>query len=149
MKIDELPAQFKPINTVKLGSNQLENVTAILTVNGHVPLLIGEGEPARVWLYVPANKEGTKWYPLVKDNLASHGDVEIRKARKHMSIRVPEGVVLSFTRGAHDALVIHTLDLRPFGLDVHATDKELNVMGNRLANNSFTGVRTVIGIGDA
>jgi len=148
MKLDELPAQFKPIKTVKLGSNQLENVTAILTVKGHVPLLIGDGEPARVWLYVPANKEGTKWYPVVKDNVASHGDVEIKKARKHMSIKVPEAVVLSFTRGGHDALVIHTLDLRPFGLDVYASNKELNVMGTRLSNNSFNGVRTVIGIGD-
>ena len=146
MKLDDLPTNFTPIKEMKLGSNKLLNVVAILSVHENIPLLIGEGEPARIWLYVPANKEGSEWFPLIKDNFPAHPDVKIKTAKKLITVKIPEGTVLSATRGSNNKLVIHRLDLRPFGLDVYADEHGLNVMGNRLSSNEFNGVKVVVGI---
>lgn len=146
MKLTDLPSQFEPIKEIKLGSNTLENVTAILTVKGFIPLLIGEGEPPRVWLYIPANKEGTEWYPLVKDNFSSNPSVEVKVAKKMISIRTPEGTILAGLRGKDNKFIITKLDLRPFGLNVFADEKGLTVMGSVLSQNVFKNVNVMIGI---
>lgn len=63
MKLENLPTQYHPFKEIKLGSNILENVIVILTIKGNVPLLVGNGDTPRVWLYIPANKDGSEWYP--------------------------------------------------------------------------------------
>lgn len=147
MKIDELPSQYKPFNKVRLGTNVIENVTAILTVKDHVPLLIGKGEPPRVWLYVPSNNDGTEWYPLIKDNFSSHPDIKVITEKKLVSVKTPTTIVLSCLVGDSNMINILKLDLRPFGLDVYSDENSLKVFGNTLSNNTFKNLRTVIGIG--
>ena len=147
MKIDELPSQYEPFRRVRIGSNLLENVQALLVVNGHVPFLIGKGKPPRVWLYVPRNKEGKEWYPLIKDNFSSHPDVIVKSAPKMLSIKTPDGTALACLLGKDDVIHITKLDLRPFGLDVFSDENSLNVMGNSLTKNTFKNIKAVIGIG--
>lgn len=147
MKIDELPSQYEPFRRVRIGTNLLENVNTILVVNGHVPFIIGQGKPPRVWLYIPTNKEGTEWYPLIKDNFSSHPDVVVKSAPKMLTIKTPETTVLACMLGNDDVIHITKLDLRPFGLDVFSDQKSLNVMGNTLSSNTFKNIRTVIAIG--
>jgi len=146
MKIDELPLQYKPYDKISLGTNLIENVTAILTVKGHVPLLIGQGEPPKIWLYVPTDNFGTEWYPLIKDNFSSHPDVKVIAETKSVTIKASSTTVLTCVVGDINKINILELDLRPFGLDVYSDDKSLKVMGNTLSNNSFKNLKVVIGI---
>lgn len=147
MKLDNLPPQYVPLRRIRLGSNTLEDVVAVLSVNGFVPLLVGNGEPLRVWLSIPTNREGTEWYPLIKDNFSSHPDVVVEAAKKRVTVRTPQGTVLNVMKNADDAAVFAKLDLRPFGLNVYADEGALHVMGNTLSKNEFRNVKVVIGVG--
>jgi hypothetical protein len=146
MKLDSLPTQYIPFKEIRLGSNILENVAVILTIKGNVPLLVGNGDTPRVWLYIPADREGTEWYPLIKDNFSSNPDVKVNVAPKMISIRTPEGTVFAGLVAEEDKFFITKLDLRPFGLKVYADENSLSVMGNTLAKNQFRNLRVVIGI---
>ena len=146
MKLNDLPTLFEPVSEIKIGSNTLKNVTALLTVKGHIPILIGEGSPPRVWLYIPTNKEATEWYPLVKDNFPTNPDIEVKAANKMITIRSPEGVILSGMRGNNNKLIISKLDLRPFGLNVFSDEEGLTVMGSTLSKNVFNNVAVMVGI---
>ena len=59
MKINSLPSAYVKPKKINLASNSLRNVTAILEVNGFIPLLLGNGDKPRVWLYIPATKPNT------------------------------------------------------------------------------------------
>lgn len=147
MKLESLPSQYTPFQRVRLGSNVLENVTAIFSVNGFIPFLIGNGEHPKAWLSIPTNRDGTEWYPLIKDNFSSHSDVSVVFGKKYIKISTPQGTVLNAIKNKDDSIVVFKLDLRPFGLNVFSDETALQVMGNKLANNVFTNVQVVIGIG--
>lgn len=147
MNINNLPQQYQPFQRVRLGSNTLENVTAVFSVNGFIPLLVGDGESPKVWLSIPTNREGTDWYPLIKENFSSHSEVTVEVARKRVTIRTPKETVLNVLKNNENSLVFLKLDLRPFGLNVYADEGALHVMGNKLSKNEFTNVQVVIGIG--
>ncbi|MBQ0960535.1 hypothetical protein KAK06_16395 [Ideonella sp. 4Y11] len=142
----DLPSQYEPFTRVRIGSNMLENVKALATVGGNVPLLIGNGATPRVWLSIPADRTGSRWYPLVKDNFSSHPDVKVEAFPKRIVVRTPQGVVLSALRGNETVLNVQKLDLRPFGLNIYSDESALYVMGNTLAKNQFRNVSVVIGV---
>ena len=75
MNLDSLPTGYQQPEKLIIASNSLINVQAIIEINGSLPILIGDGKKPRIWLYIPANKEGTEWYPLVKDNFSTNKDV--------------------------------------------------------------------------
>jgi hypothetical protein len=149
MKLDSLPPQYLPFRKVRLGSNTLENVVAVVSINGFIPLLVGDGESPKVWLSIPTNKEGTEWYPLIKENFSSHPEVSVEVARKRVTVRTPQGTVLNVIKNAENSLAFLKLDLRPFGLNFYADEGALHVMGNRLAKNEFKNIPVIIGIGSS
>lgn len=147
MKLDNLPPQFVPFKKVRLGSNILENVIAVVSINGFIPLLVGDGESPKIWLSIPTNKEGTEWYPLVKENFSSHSEVSVKVAKKEAIVRTPQGTILTAIKDTENSLVFFKLDLRPFGLNVYADVDALHVMGNKLAKNEFRNIPVIINIG--
>jgi hypothetical protein len=108
---------------------------------------VGDGPNPKVWLSIPANKGGTDWYPLIKENFSSHPDVTVKVMKKLVTVRTPQGTVLNVLKNDENGLVFLKLDLRPFGLNVYADEGALHVMGNRLAKNQFRNIAVVIGIG--
>lgn len=147
MNINNLPQQYQPFERVRLGSNTLENVIAVFSINGFIPLLVGDGESPKVWLSIPANREGTDWYPLIKENFSSNPEVTVEVAKKRVTVRTPQGTVINVVKNNENSLVFFKLDLRPFGLNVYADEGALHVMGNKLAKNEFKNIQVVIGIG--
>jgi hypothetical protein len=132
---------------VRIGSNVLRNVTALVSVGDTVPFLVGKGSTPRMWLSIPTDRTGSQWYPLVKDNFSTHPDVKIEARPKVISVRTPQGTVLTALVASDNVLSIQKLDLRPFGLNVYADEKGLFVMGNRLSKNEFQNVQVVVGVG--
>lgn len=147
MNLNNLPAQYIAFESVKIGSNILEHVQCLLSVNGFIPLLFGQGSPPKIWLSVPANRDGTEWYPLIKENFSSHRDIQVETALKRVTVKTPQGTVLNVLKKDEGGLVVLKLDLRAFGLDVYTDDNSLVVMGSRLSNNQFHNVQTVIAVG--
>lgn len=147
MKIDNLPTQYTPFEKITIGTNLLEHVNALVAINDNIPLLIGKDSIPRVWLYIPANKEGTEWFPLIKDNFSSHKDVKVQINNKKLTIQIPEKVILDCEIINKNELVINTLDLHPFGLDIASDSNELKVAGNTLVGNTFSNISIVVSIG--
>jgi hypothetical protein len=148
MKLNSLPPQYIPFQKVRLGSNLLENVIAVFSINGFIPLLVGDGENPKVWLSIPTNKEGTDWYPLIKENFSSNSEVTVEVLKRRVVVKTPQGTVIHvMTNTESSVLIFLKLDLRPFGLNVYADEGALHVMGNKLAKNEFKNIPVVIGIG--
>lgn len=149
MKIDNLPTQYKPFEKIKIGTNLLENVNALVSINENIPLLIGKGSTPRVWLYIPTNQSGTEWFPLIKDNFSSNKDVKVQIEKTKLIIQIPEKTILNCEIIDKNELVINILDLRPFGLDINSNNNELEINGNTLVGNIFSNITVVVGIGTA
>lgn len=148
MKLDSLPPQYVPFQKIRLGSNLLENVVAVFSINGFIPLLVGDGEKPKVWLSIPTNREGTEWYPLIKENFSSHSEVSVEAFKRRVVVKTPQGTVIHVMKNTDNNLLLFLkLDLRPFGLNVYADEGALHVMGNKLAKNEFKNIPVVIGIG--
>ena len=143
----DLPPQYEPFAKLRIGSNLLENVKALVSIGETVPLLIGNGPTPRVWLWIPADRSGTRWYPLIKDNFSTHADVKVDARPKLLTVKTPQGTVLSALKGGDNFLSVQRLDLRQFGLNIYADEGSLHVMGNTLTKNEFRNVAVVIGVG--
>ncbi|HHX8575407.1 TPA: hypothetical protein ACVO35_004177 [Vibrio alginolyticus] len=146
MKINTLPSAYVKPKKISLASNTLRNVTAILEVNGFVPLLLGNGDKPRVWLYIPANREGTEWYPLIKDNFSTNPNVTVKGGKKSITIDTPEGNIIT-ARKEGGVINVTKLDLRPVGLDLYITGESVRFMGSTFTNNTFTNVEVMFGVG--
>lgn len=147
MSTFDFPTQYEPYGTLRIGTNVLQNVKALVSVGSNVPLLIGKGPTPRLWLSIPSDTTGRNWYPLIKDNFSSHSDVEVEARSKVLYVRTSKGTVLTAILASEDVLSIQKLDLRPFGLNVYADEGSLHVMGNTLARNEFRNIEVVIGVG--
>jgi len=143
----DFPPQYEPFTKVRIGSNILENVKALVAVGDNIPLLIGNGTTPRVWLSIPADKTGSRWHPLVKDNFSSHPDIKVEVRSKTIVVRALHGIVLSAIRGVESSLVVQRLDLRPFGLNIYSDENALHVMGNTLTKNEFRNMSVVVAVG--
>lgn len=147
MKLDSLPPQYVPFQKVRIGSNLLENVNAIFSINGFIPLLVGNGENPKVWLSIPANREGTEWYPLIKENFSSNSEVFVEVFKNRVVVKTPQGTVIHVIKNtSNNLLIFMKLDLRPFGLNVYTDEGALHVMGNKLAKNEFNNIPVIVGI---
>lgn len=143
----DLPPQYVPFSKLRIGSNVLENVKALVSVGDTVPLLVGNGSTPRIWLWIPADRSGSRWYPLIKDNFSTHEDVNVVARPKMLTVKTPQGIVFAAVKGSDNVLSVQRLDLRQFGLNIYADEDSLHVMGNTLAKNEFRNVPVVIGVG--
>lgn len=149
MKIDSLPPKYIPFTNVKLGTNKLENTTAILEINGFIPFLIGNGETPKIWLSIPANKTGTEWFPLIKENFSSHREVIIETNPSRVLVKTPQSTVLHAVKNKENSIAFLKLDFRPFGLNIYLEDGVLYAFRNKISKNEFRNVAIVLSIGKA
>ncbi len=147
MKINSLPTNYTSPLKMVIGTNNINNVKALVSFNGFTPILIGDGEIPHVWLNIPANKEGTEWYPLVKDNFSTNPNVLVIKTKNSLKITTPEGVIIECIKKSNGILQVDKLDLRPFGLNITSNNKSMGVMGSSFSSNTFSNMGVVVGIG--
>lgn len=149
MKQDSLPSNYKAPNVLKIGTNTLENVNVILSYNGFVPILIGDGKKPHIWLNIPANREGTEWYPLIKDNFSTNPRVIVIETENSVKVTTPEGIVFEGIKMSDGIISVTRLNLKPFGLDVESNSELLKVMNQTFRTSGFKNVGTMFGIGNA
>ncbi|CAD6366695.1 hypothetical protein SHEWT2_01176 [Shewanella hafniensis] len=149
MKTDSLPSSYKAPKKLMLGTNTLENVNLLISFNGFAPILIGDGDKPRVWINIPTNREGSDWYPLVKDNFSTNEKVIILESDNSVKITTPDGVVLECSKMSDGTIDVKQMNLKPFGLNVVADKNQLTVMNQTFRGSGFKNVGTVIGVGNA
>ena len=148
MKQDSLPSNYKSPKKMKIGTNTLKNVNIILSFKGFVPILIGDGKKPRIWLNIPANKEGTEWYPLIKDNFSTNSNVIVIETKNSIKVTTPDGIVVECIKMADGTIDVSRLNLKPFSLDVEADPTVLKIMNQQFTSSEFKNVGTMIGIGE-
>lgn len=141
------PAQYEPFERLRIGSNSLENVKALVSFGDTAPLLIGNGPTPRVWLWIPADRTGSRWHPLIRDNFSTHPDVKVDVLPKLLTVKTPQGTVLSAIKSGENFLSVQRLDLRQFGLNIYADEQSLHIMGSVLSKNEFRNINVIVGIG--
>ena len=149
MKKDSLPTNYNAPKKIIIGTNTLENVKLILSFNGFVPILIGDGQNPRIWLNIPANKEGTEWYPLIKDNFSTNPKVRVIENENSVKITTPDGIIVECVKSSEDMIEVKRLNLKPFGLKIESDSEKLIVMNQTFTTSVFRDVGTMIGIGSA
>lgn len=148
MKIESLPSNYSAPKKMKVGSNSVNNVKALIEFNGFTPILIGDGKTPHIWIYVPMNQQGTDWYPLVKDNFSTNPTVIVLKRDHGVKITTPDGVVIDCEKSSDGTIVVNELNLKPFGINVTSSPDALNIMNNKISSSGFSNMRAVVGIGN-
>ena len=147
MKLNDLPSQYVPFEKIDIGTNHLVNVKVLFTVNEHIPLLIGSGDIPRIWLSIPADATGENWQLLIRDNRSFHPEVTVQIENNIVSVNTPDGEVLKVRKESENWINILSINLRPFGINIHGDERLLSVMDNELTGNSFVNVEVMVGIG--
>lgn len=149
MKADDLPTSYKAPKKLLIGTNILENVNILLSFNGFIPVLIGDGKKPRVWINIPTNKDGTKWYPLVKDNFSTNEKVVVIESESSVEVTTPDGVVIECSKLSDGTIDVKRINLKPFGINVVSDQRQLAVMNQIFTGSGFKNIGTMIGIGNA
>ncbi len=149
MKLNSLPTGYVTPPNLEIGTNKLNNVTAILEVNGNIPLLIGDGDKPRVWLYIPADNNGNEWYPLIKDNFSTNPNVLVIGDKSSTTIATKQGNILTCKKRSDGVIEVSKVDLTLIGLNFVATNDSVKFMNNTFTKNTFSNVGVMFGAGNA
>ena len=144
MKPLNLPADYLPFKTIRIGENYFENAQALVTIGGHAPLLIGKGVVPRVWLSVPGKQPGGDWLELIVDNLSPPSDLTVDSRKFLVKVDKGEVMVCRALSTVNDVLTINRLDLRPLGLKIYSDAQGLHIMGSTMTSNVFSDVPVVM-----
>jgi len=147
MNINNPPNSYKPAKSMTIGTNQLNNVGIIISFNGHCPIFIGDGNKPHVWINVPANKEASEWYPLVKDNFSTNSSIQVFDDGRQVKVTTPEAVILDCEKLPNGTIKVSEIDLRVLGLSFQANSNEISVMNQKFSNNTFSDVGVMFNIG--
>lgn len=147
MYLESLPPRFVPFAKVILRTNKLIDTTALFSINGAIPLLIGKGPPPRVWLSLPTSTDARQWAPVVKENFSSHPDITVDAIGRRVLVKANGIPMVHALHNESDDLAFLALNLRPVGLPVFiGEDNKLHVMGSTLSGNTFKNLRVAIAL---
>ena len=139
-----LPKDYHPFKTIRIGGNYFENAQALVTIGGHAPLLIGKGVVPRVWLSGPGKPPGDDWLELIVDNLSPPSDLTVDSRKFLVKVNKGEVMVCRAMSTVNDVLTINRLDLRPLGLKIYSDAQGLHIMGSTMTANMISGVPVVM-----
>jgi hypothetical protein len=142
-----LPKSYEPYQRLTVCSNLITGGGHLVALGDTLPLLVGAGEAPLVWLQGPADITGKTYVPLVTASVASHPAVSVISDREALTVSVGGTPLIRVTQKDSDSAVIDLLDLRPIGLNIFGNGTSLNAGGAVFSNNTFSGVGTLLQIG--
>ena len=146
-----IPETYKPYSTISFCSNILKNLKYILDDNGLIPILIGEGDFPRIWLYA---KKDNKPIALVKDSVSVLPQVKVNISQKEQKMNIEilnmknKYVNLLEIILNKDIPMVSQLDLRPIGYRVFGDSNSLTIGNSNYSGNSFEGINTLVKMGN-
>jgi hypothetical protein len=143
-----LPSDYVPYQTLIVCGNTLINGKVPLEVNGYIPFLVGVGPSGPlVWLQLPRGKQLDFWQYVVRANRSLHKAVKVKESANEVHAYIRSTLVLLVVAEVPESARIEHLDLRPMGLRIHGTTKELQVGEKTMRDNVFENVDAMLGIG--
>ncbi len=145
--LESLPADYTPYGKLIVCSNLLINVVTPFSIDGNIPLLVGNGIKPLIWLNMPSKMVTGSWQPLVSANRSLHHEITISTSETKVNIIVKGSPVVKVVSRSDDTAEIEQLDLRPIGLAIYGGTDCLYIGTNQLRNNKFENVKVMVGIG--
>lgn len=130
--------------------NNYNHGKALIEVNKTPFLFIGKGVRPLVWLSLPEYLAGSLsfvWVYAIHENRTTHKQINIDEREKSTLIRFNDSVILEVNKIYEEQAEIVQLDMRPIGLQIHGNKYELIVGKDKLINNSFANIGSMISIG--
>jgi hypothetical protein len=145
----DLPSTYSAFGILELCSNRLVNVRVPISVGNIPAFLLGRNSVPLVWLSAPEVPKGRRWRFVVEESRALYPGIDVRvdPSSRSVSVNVGSQKVLHASQTAEDMAVVDLIDLRPLGLNVHGTERGLEVRGLVLTGNTFSGLVTALAIG--
>lgn len=143
-----LPESYIPTEHVVLCGNEISNYRYLISDSGFIPILIGQGEIPRIWLFAKTPKK--EIVTLIDDSVSNLDQikVDIFNTNKRIEIKDIQNGVVILTLDYKVTLIVNELDLRPLGYNIHGDSSKLVVGNSNISGNTFNGVNTIIGFGD-
>jgi len=119
----------------------------LLAVVGEaVPVLIGKGQPLRVWLQVRKESQEAPFEPVVEASVPRYPSIRVEGSKCGVTVSMGEKVLLQVREDGGKAIV-DSIDLRPLGLLLYGDSSRMMVGGMRFAGGSFSGGKAFIALG--
>jgi len=149
MKNDiNLPKGYKPFPKIIVCGNTLINVQILFEIFGEIPLLIGYDNSPIIWLTAVISKQEKKFLQIVRANRALHESVRvIGGGTYNISVTISNKTIISLHKNSDGIPEVTKLDLHPIGFNIEGDNHKLMIGSNRLENNTFNNVHTMVGIG--
>lgn len=142
-----IPSDYIPTENIVLCGNKISNYKYLISDNGFYPILIGEGELPRIWIYVREKKD--EYITLVEDSVSNVNriKIDIRNSEKKIEIKETLNNIIILKLDYSGILTVKYLNLEPIGYFIHGDETKLSIGNSTINGNTFTNVPTVIGLG--
>lgn len=149
MLSSELPKEYSPFKELEICSNQFIDGKIPIEVHKNAIFLIGRGPHPLIWLSGLFSKEGKQFQEIVKKNKSLNEAVKVNVSAKGNStvVKVGDIIILEVTKVSEEKAIVSKIDLRPVGFNIQGNANQLTVGTNSFISNTFSHVRTMIGIG--
>lgn len=145
----DLPEGFKPYRRLKVCSNLLIGCKFIISIGDKLPILIGSNKIPLIWLSAIVDSKKKHYQDLVVASEATHPLVSMNEDNNSLNVIIKSQTILSISADLPDSATIHSLDLRPIGINIFGDENMLTVGTNKFSSNTFENVETMIGFGEA
>lgn len=141
-----IPADYIPTKELVFCGNIISNYRYLISDNGFYPLLIGEGEIPRIWIF--AKMPNNEFLTVVEDTVSNINQIkiDIHNFEKKIEIKdtVSDKVILRLSY--LDIPSINYIDLKPIGYQISGDKTALLIGNSTIIGNTISNVQTVIGL---
>lgn len=142
------PKNYNRLKVLDVCSNKIIGGGNVMGIDNFAPLLIGDGDLPKVWLYAKVDK--SSWTPLIAENESLHTDlhITINDELKEVTIKLGDVVILNVVKIGDGHCDIRHLELRPIGLNLYGNHQVLKVANNTFSGNIYSGIAFMVGFTD-
>jgi hypothetical protein len=141
-----MPPEYEAFEELVVCGNRFIKGKILVSIKNEVPLIVGRGRVPLVWLSIPASNDGKLWRSLVTMN--STKDEKIRISTDELKgvteVTLQNVNIIQVIKLSEEKAEITNLNLKPFGIAIFGDRNGLYVGTNRLSNNTFNNVHTLI-----
>lgn len=140
--------KIEPLRVLNFCSNAIVGGGHALIYRGFAPVIISGGVIPRVWLSMEMPTD--RITVLVDENHVLHDQLKVveNKELRTTVITVGDTVILSAQMKQDDFCFVDKADLRPIGINLYGTEKELILGNNRFSGNTIVGGNALIRVGE-
>lgn len=141
-----MPPEYEAFEELVVCGNRFIKGKILVSINNEIPLIVGKGKVPKIWLSIPASNDGKLWRALVAMNSTKDEKVRVYtdEIKGLTEITLQNVNIIQVIKISEEKAEITNLNLKPFGIAIFGDKNGLYVGTNRLSNNTFNNVHTMV-----